>query len=206
MRTAGPGQHPIVKPTCLKGTNPRDHHDTAIFDAKKRTTARKAVIVQVHAASMVPKFGVATAPNGSPVRLIKRPGLAFQLGNETSIPPRHLADHGNTQSLKHRRVLPVDEQCLDPCSVIESGQNVLLPDIRGGKRSCHVHRVHRKPERRSGLACRETRLRLEICAVALERPVMIGEAEHGAIGPAQSPAIAKAGDFPFNVRGQCFAC
>src|SRR5690606_11435308 len=127
---------------------------------------------------------------------------AAKLGGICSLAARHLTEKARAQDHALRSVLPIDPHDDDRRVVIEPRTEIVLGDRGRGKRAVHIEVRDGKPELVLDGGCREPGCRLVSHAFDPEIPIVIGEAENGAVLPFNPPTMAERGDAAREMGGK----
>nr|WP_208998587.1 hypothetical protein [Roseibium aquae] len=118
-------------------------------------------------------------------------GERADLGDERQPPAPDLADGAAPHQNPLTRVGPVHPPDLDLRRVPAAVEDVGLGDPVGGQHAFRVLRIDGQVRTRAHLGRRQPALGLEIRAVEVERPVVVGKAEGDAVGAGDPPHPSK---------------
>jgi len=172
-RQAGGGHRPVL---------PAGGHGAVALESR---------VVEIDAAAGVADDRVADALVDPTLVLVQSVGKPAELGAEGGVAPRHLADRRLAEHHPVGDVRPVTERQRHLGVVPQAERQVRRVDAAGRQRPLDLLGVDGKPEAGADIGAEKARFRLVVDAAEGERVVVVGEAEHGAVGERHRPAAGE---------------
>ncbi|SHF32251.1 hypothetical protein SAMN05444279_12744 [Ruegeria intermedia] len=190
---AAPGQRAEGEEPRGETLEPRHRKRPVAQEHGNRAAAFPGRILEVDPAAPVAQHCVAAGLKAPPHRLVEHMGKRAHLGGEGHPPAPDLADGPAPHEHTLAGILPVRPPDLDRRPVPEPRGNVGLCDDARAQHAFRILRIDREIGTRAQFRRREAAFRLEAGSLKAECPVVVGEAEHLAVGAGDAPAPGKRG-------------